>query len=115
MKVPKAASSDAIVRLHNVTKHFREGSGERAVFDAVDLEILRGEFVVVFGRSGSGKSTLLNLISGIDLADAGEIHVLGRELGRASETERTLLRRAHLGFIFQFFNLIPTLTRQHHG
>ena len=101
---------ESVVRLCKVSKHYREGAGERAVFDRVDLEIARGEFVVVFGRSGSGKSTLLNLISGIDLADSGEIFVLGRELGSSSEQQRTLLRRAQLGFIFQFFNLIPTLT-----
>jgi len=105
-----AETRETIVRLRAVHKRFREGSGVRAVFDGVDLEIARGEFVVVFGRSGSGKSTLLNLISGIDLADSGEIEVLGRELGACSEEARTLLRRAHLGFIFQFFNLIPTLT-----
>jgi len=101
---------ETVVRLRGVTKRFPEGAGVRAVFDGVDLDIARGEFVVVFGRSGSGKSTLLNLISGIDLADAGELHVLGCDVARASEEARTLLRRAHLGFIFQFFNLIPTLT-----
>ncbi|HTF87700.1 MAG TPA: ABC transporter ATP-binding protein [Planctomycetota bacterium] len=105
-----ADPAEPIIRLRGVTRQFREGAGLRAVFDRLDLEIQRGEFVVVFGRSGSGKSTLLNLISGIDLADSGEIHVLGHELGKASEEARTLLRRAHLGFIFQFFNLIPTLT-----
>jgi putative ABC transport system ATP-binding protein len=110
MPAPQPSTDEALVRLCGVTKHYREGSGERAVFDGVDLTLQRGEFTVVFGRSGSGKSTLLNLISGIDLADAGEVHVLGCELGRAAEVQRTLLRRAHLGFIFQFFNLIPTLT-----
>jgi len=102
--------SEPIVRLSRVVKHFREGAGLRAVLDGVDLELERGEFAVVLGRSGSGKSTLLNLISGIDLADSGSVQVLGLELGSAGEERRTLLRRAHMGFIFQFFNLIPTLS-----
>ncbi len=99
-----------VVRLRAVEKHYREGDSTRRVLDGVDLDIARGEFLVVHGPSGSGKSTLLNLISGIDLADGGAIHVLGRELGKISETSRTLLRRERLGFVFQFFNLIPTLT-----
>ena len=103
-------SPEPIVRLSRVVKHFREGAGLRAVFDGVDLEVERGEFAVVFGRSGSGKSTLLNLISGIDLADAGSVQVLGHDLGRIGEERRTLLRRAHMGFIFQFYNLVPTLS-----
>ncbi|HUR28194.1 MAG TPA: ABC transporter ATP-binding protein [Planctomycetota bacterium] len=110
MSDAEPASEPPLIRLRGVTKRYAEGAGVRAVFDGVDLDIARGEFVVVFGRSGSGKSTLLNLISGIDLADAGELHVLGCELARSSEEERTLLRRAHVGFIFQFFNLIPTLS-----
>ncbi len=110
MSTRTKTSDEPIIRLSGVSKRFREGAGLREVFDGVDLTIVRGDFVVVFGRSGSGKSTLLNLISGIDLADSGTIHVLGRELGGASEEARTLMRRAHIGFIFQFFNLIPTLT-----
>jgi putative ABC transport system ATP-binding protein len=108
--MPRQADPDALIRLRGVKKRYREGAGVRAVFDGVDLDVARGEFVVVFGRSGSGKSTLLNLISGIDLADEGEIRVAGLELGAASEKQRTLLRRAKLGFVFQFFNLIPTLS-----
>ena len=69
-----------------------------------------GEFVAILGKSGSGKSTLLNLISGIDLADSGTICVNGTEMTALNERERTLFRRHKIGFIFQFFNLIPTLT-----
>ena len=69
-----------------------------------------GEFIALLGRSGSGKSTLLNLVSGIDRADAGQIWVGGQELTALGERERTLFRRQQIGFIFQFFNLIPTLT-----
>jgi putative ABC transport system ATP-binding protein len=76
----------------------------------VDATIHRGEVCVLIGRSGSGKSTLLNLIGGIDVPTAGEVVVDGVSLGRAGEAARTLLRRRHVGFVFQFFNLIPTLT-----
>ncbi len=74
------------------------------------LAVGRGEWVALLGRSGSGKSTLLNLISGIDLPDRGDVAVAGTPLNRLSERERTLFRRDHIGFVFQFYNLIPTLT-----
>jgi len=74
------------------------------------LQIERGEFVALVGASGSGKSTLLNLLSGIDRADAGAIWVDGRNLIALNEADRTLFRRQHIGFVFQFFNLLPTLT-----
>jgi putative ABC transport system ATP-binding protein len=80
------------------------------VLAGVDLHIHRGERLALLGRSGSGKSTLLNLIAGIDLPDGGEISMEGRNLTRLSENERTLFRRKHIGFIYQFFNLIPTLS-----
>lgn len=74
------------------------------------LEIGRGEKVALLGRSGSGKSTLLNLLSGIDLPDAGTITIDGRVINTLDETSRTLFRRRHIGFIYQFFNLVPSLT-----
>jgi putative ABC transport system ATP-binding protein len=80
------------------------------VLEDVSLTINRGEFIAILGKSGSGKTTLLNLISGIDSADHGTVILDGVDLTGLSETERTLLRRQKLGFIFQFFNLIPTLT-----
>jgi len=73
-------------------------------------EIRRGEFVALLGPSGSGKSPLLNVVSGIDLPDAGVVSVAGVDLTTLGERERTLFRRRHLGFVFQFFNLLPTLT-----
>ena len=79
------------------------------VLDGADARIRAGEVVAVVGRSGSGKSTLLNLVSGIDQADSGEVTVGGRCVTSMREPERTLFRRAHLGFVYQFFNLIPTL------
>jgi putative ABC transport system ATP-binding protein len=80
------------------------------VLDALSLVIPRGQFVVLLGRSGSGKSTLLRLIGGLESPDRGTVCALGHDLGAMSETERALFRRASLGFVFQFFNLLPTLT-----
>ncbi|QSQ22466.1 ABC transporter ATP-binding protein [Pyxidicoccus parkwayensis] len=99
-----------LVELRDVTKAYAEGDTVREVLSGVRLSLHRGEFVVLLGRSGSGKSTLLNLISGIDLPSRGEVLVDGRDLGKLSERERTLLRRERVGFIFQAFNLLPTLT-----
>ena len=106
----RASGADLLIRLVGVTRTFREGETERVVLRGVDAEIRRGEVVALLGRSGSGKSTLLHLIGGIDLPTAGEIEVAGVSLTRASERARTLFRRQHVGFVFQFFNLIPTLT-----
>lgn len=102
--------ADPVIYLDHLSKTYREGDKLRPVLYQASASLAPGEFVALLGRSGSGKSTLLNLISGIDRPDAGRIHVLGRDLTALSERERTLLRRRHIGFIFQFFNLIPTLT-----
>ncbi len=83
---------------------------QRIVLQNAHAEFQHGEMTAIIGKSGSGKSTLLNLISGIDAPDSGQIWVDGRDLASLPERERTLFRRAHIGFIFQFFNLIPTLT-----
>jgi putative ABC transport system ATP-binding protein len=99
-----------MIHLSGVKRSFREGAREHVVFDDLHLDVATGETVVVLGRSGSGKSTLLNLISGIDYPDAGRIEVGGVDITSLGERERTLFRRRRVGFIFQFFNLIPTLT-----
>ena len=99
-----------LVELKGISKSFQEGDRQRLVFRDASLVIERGEWVFLLGRSGSGKSTLLNLISGIDLPDQGEVVVDARVLNRLSERERTLFRRNDIGFVFQFYNLIPTLT-----
>ena len=100
----------ALVEARGLTKVYREGEAERVVLRDVAVSIARGELAVVVGRSGSGKSTLLNLIGGIDTPTAGEVLIDGTPLTRLGERERTLYRRRHVGIIFQFFNLIPTLT-----
>ena len=100
----------ALVELAGVTKTYREGDRDQTVLRDVDATVARGELDVVVGRSGSGKSTLLNLIGGIDQPTAGEIVVDGVPLTGVSEEARTRFRRGRIGFVFQFFNLIPTLT-----
>ncbi|MBN1237871.1 MAG: ABC transporter ATP-binding protein [Gammaproteobacteria bacterium] len=94
------------VQLTRVCKAY----GSQRVLDNVDFCANRGEFVVVIGRSGSGKSTLLNLIGGLDEPDSGSVAIGDTRLDRISEAERALFRRTRIGFVFQFFNLIPTLT-----
>jgi len=97
-----------VIRLAQVSKIF-QGKTQVTALDSVDLEIARGEMVAIIGPSGSGKSTLLNLIGGLDSATSGEIEVDGRRLSGLSDDELTRLRRDKIGFIFQFFNLLPTL------
>jgi len=105
-----SSSSPPLVELQDVTKAYAEGEAVREVLTGAQLTLHRGEFVVLLGRSGSGKSTLLNLLSGIDVASRGQVVVEGRDLALLTEQERTLLRRERIGFIFQAFNLLPTLT-----
>jgi len=103
-------STNRYIRLQNLSKGFQEGRVNREVLNDASATINKGEFIAVLGRSGSGKSTLLNLISGIDQADRGSVYLDGQDLTALNDHERTIFRRHHIGFIFQFFNLIPTLT-----
>ncbi len=96
--------------LHAISKRYQMGAGEVRALDNVTLEIYRGEFLVVLGPSGSGKTTLLNLLGGIDTPTSGQLLVDGRDIGSLPDAELTRYRRHGVGFIFQFFNLIPTLT-----
>lgn len=104
------SNAQSLIQINHLSKSFQEGEQTRNVLQSLDLRIHRGEIIVLLGRSGSGKSTLLNLLSGIDLPDSGEIIIDGINLTRQKEQERTLFRRRNIGFVFQFFNLIPTLT-----
>jgi putative ABC transport system ATP-binding protein len=99
-----------ILQIHDLTKHFDEAGQSRSILNHVDLQIETGEFFVLLGKSGSGKSTLLNLISGIDRADGGQVMIGETDITALDEKRQTLFRRDHIGIIFQFFNLIPTLT-----
>jgi putative ABC transport system ATP-binding protein len=101
---------NAFLRFHDLTKSYYEGDVRRVVLQNAHAEFQPGEITAILGKSGSGKSTLLNLISGIDEADGGQIWVNGRDLTTLSERDRTLFRRECIGFVFQFYNLIPTLT-----
>ncbi len=100
----------AAIELRGLSKRYQEGESERVVLEAVDLSIAPGQFVVLLGQSGSGKSTLLNLIGGIDTPSSGTVRIGGVDLTALDERRRTLFRRDRIGFIFQFFNLIPTLS-----
>ncbi len=100
----------ALVQFDRVTKDYSEGQELRHVLKDAELSVSEGEVVAIRGRSGSGKSTVLNLVAGIDQPTSGEIVFGETVLGRLSPRERTLLRRDQMGFVFQFFNLIPTLS-----
>ncbi len=99
-----------LVAAHGLVKTFGTGSAARRVLDGAGLEVEAGEMVTVLGRSGSGKSTLLNVLGGIDRAESGSIEVRGQRVDRLTERELTRFRRDSVGFVFQFFHLIPELT-----
>ncbi|RMF04294.1 MAG: ABC transporter ATP-binding protein [Chloroflexi bacterium] len=99
-----------IVELKNVSKSYTEGKQTRLILDSITTHFQPGEFILLLGHSGSGKSTLLNLLGGIDAPSSGEVWVNGAAIHQLNDHRRTLFRRQHIGFIFQFFNLIPTLT-----
>ncbi|MCG8338089.1 MAG: ABC transporter ATP-binding protein [Proteobacteria bacterium] len=98
------------IQLTDISKSFVEGGKSRMVLDRLNAEFDEGQLSIILGKSGSGKSTILNLISGIDTPDQGQILIGENNVGNMSDYERTLFRRHHIGFVFQFFNLIPTLT-----
>lgn len=101
---------EAGIVLDSVSKAFSEAGRRRLVLDRVDLRVAPGERLAITGRSGAGKSTLLNLLGGMDTPDSGMVAVAGTDLGALDERGRTLFRRRRVGFVFQFFNLIPTLS-----
>ena len=106
MTVPAAT----VFRARGLTKIYRMGEVEVEALRGIDLELYRGELVVLLGPSGSGKSTLLNILGGLDVPTRGEVRYLDHLLTGATEAELTRFRREHVGFVFQFYNLIPSLT-----
>jgi putative ABC transport system ATP-binding protein len=103
-------SSAAVLHARDVTKVYRSGALEVQALRGVSFDILRGELIVLLGPSGSGKSTLLNILGGLDTATSGEVRWRDHDLVHASEAELTRYRREHVGFVFQFYNLISSLT-----
>jgi putative ABC transport system ATP-binding protein len=100
----------ASIQIQDLGKSFAEGGRRRQVLAGLSLAVAHGEIVALMGRSGSGKSTLLNVIAGIERPDAGTVAVADAVVTALRERERTIFRRRHVGFVFQFFNLLPTLT-----
>ena len=101
---------NSLIRLTRVCKTYYEAGRRRDVLDGVSVAFAEGKFIAIQGRSGSGKSTLLNLLAGIDIPDSGEVRIKGKIVNQLNEHQRTMFRRQHIGFVFQAFNLIPTLT-----
>ncbi len=110
----RATAVTPLIVLEDVSKVYRMGEVEVRALDRVDLEIRAGEFVVLLGPSGSGKSTLRNILGGLDAPTSGQAFWRDHVLAAAGETELTAYRREHVGFVFQFYNLIPSLTVREH-
>ena len=105
-------SASSIIRTYDLWKQYETEGHDGMALRGVDLDIEKGQIVALFGKSGSGKTTLLNLLAGLDEPTRGRIEIEGEDLATLGEKGRTLLRRHKLGFVFQFFNLLPTLTAQ---
>ena len=104
------ASAEPVFRVRGLIKTYSMGQVQVPALRGVDLDLWPGELVVLLGPSGSGKSTLLNILGGLDTASGGQVLYCGQDLTRASEKELTAFRRSRVGFVFQFYNLIPSLT-----
>jgi putative ABC transport system ATP-binding protein len=102
----------ALVRIQQVSKNFRRGSEDIHVLDRLDLEVQEGEFLALMGPSGSGKSTLLNLIGGLDRPSSGSVVIGDQPIDRLSDRQLAAWRARHIGFVFQFYNLMPTLNAE---
>ncbi len=110
MRLATEASMEPVLRARSVTKIYRMGEVDVEALRHIDLDLYEGEFVVLLGPSGSGKSTLLNILGGLDAPSGGEVHYRDHDLANADESGLTRYRREHVGFVFQFYNLIPSLT-----
>jgi len=110
MSTAPPPAAPAVFEARGITKVYHMGEVDVHALRGVDLDLCEGEFVVLLGPSGSGKSTLLNILGGLDVPTAGHVNYHGRDLTEADERELTEYRRRHVGFVFQFYNLIPSLT-----
>jgi len=110
MNMESIAETSPVFVARNLAKVYRMGEVEVQALRGIDLTLYRGELVVLLGPSGSGKSTLLNILGGLDAPSSGEVYYLDHKLTGATEAELTRFRREHVGFVFQFYNLIPSLT-----
>lgn len=110
MSTPTPGST--LVNVKDVTKNFRRGSEDVHVLSGLNLEVKQGEFLALMGPSGSGKSTLLNLIGGLDRPSKGSVSIAGDEIDRLSDRQLAAWRARHVGFVFQFYNLLPVLTAE---
>ena len=104
------AKENTIIELDNVKKHYIMGSSIVKALDGVDVKINQGDFVVIIGPSGSGKSTMMNMVGALDLPSEGEIYLEGEDIAHLEESDLAQIRGKKIGFVFQTFNLIPTLT-----
>ncbi|MGP0628238.1 ABC transporter ATP-binding protein [Nitrospina sp. 32_T5] len=99
-----------IITLENVSRFYQAGSVRVTALSGIDMQLIQGDFVTIMGPSGGGKTTLLNLMGGLDRPDEGDIHINGNHVSEMNDRQLTELRRKEIGFVFQFFNLLPTLT-----
>ena len=108
--MPESQDDDLIFKAQGLTKVYRMGDVEVHALRGINLQLRKGEFVVMLGPSGSGKSTLLNILGGLDVPSGGQMWYHGEDLTQAGDARLTRFRREHVGFVFQFYNLIPSLT-----
>ncbi|HSM55379.1 MAG TPA: ABC transporter ATP-binding protein, partial [Candidatus Sulfomarinibacteraceae bacterium] len=107
---PRQMISDTVIEVRNLHKAYKTAAGDFPALRGIDLTVNKGEFVAVVGKSGAGKSTLINMLAGIDAVTAGTVHVAGHDVHQMGEDERAAWRGQNVGVIFQFFQLLPTLT-----
>src|SRR5262249_30717585 len=107
---PGGGEAEAVFHAHGVSKVYRMGEVEVHALRSVDIDLYRGELVALLGASGSGKSTLLNILGGLDVPTSGEVYYRDHNLAIIDDKALTRFRRDHVGFVFQFYNLIPSLT-----
>src|SRR4051794_3803629 len=112
MTDPAPLATQQVVAADSITRRYGEGESAVDALRGVSLQVMSGELSAVMGPSGSGKSTLMHILAGLDRPTSGTVQISGEDISRMNDNELTLLRRRHIGFIFQFFNLLPMLTAE---